>query len=250
ARMRWPRFTTIQLLLVAALCALLLGLATTSWRASNYAQVTAVTFSPSGKSLAARFLTGIVRVWQLDSGRPRLSVEFLAQESSYGTLNAQLSFVDDTKLLEIECEETDSPSTQAFLHTVDVITGKSERCFSFPATGYRGFYAAGVHTLAVFNGAPSTGACYSVRERRFIRELDGINLVPLYGVSITLDGGYLVVPDYVGTIYICDLSTGEIAPYPAVTGVFAAAVSSSGQRLAFLDSPGTALGRELHIADL
>jgi|GEM_PF-6801731 FOG: WD40 repeat len=249
ARMRWPRFTTIQLLLVAALCALLLGLATTSWRASNYAQVTAVTFSPCGKYLAARFLTGIVRVWELDSGRPRHSVEFLTRESSYGTLNG-LSFVDDTKLLEIECIETTSPSTQAIVHTVDVVTGKSERCFSFPATGYVGIYTAAADTLAVFNWPRSTVSCYSLRQGRFLRELNGLNLLPAFCSSLAPDGGRLVMPDQQGTIQICDLNTGEMAPYPSATGAFAAAVSSSGQRLAFLDSPGTALGRELHIADL
>src|SRR5262245_59553679 len=100
--MRLPRFTTLQLLLAAALVALVLGLFTASWRASVYQQINQIAFSPSGKFLAAKYSGGAVQVWRLDSGRPRLVAQAFGGPALLGYDASSIQFVTDERLLKLE----------------------------------------------------------------------------------------------------------------------------------------------------
>jgi len=57
--MRWPRFTTLQLLLVTALCALIFGLVTASWRSNPWGMYPS-TISQSRLVEALIITTGLV----------------------------------------------------------------------------------------------------------------------------------------------------------------------------------------------
>src|SRR5436190_512224 len=100
--MRVPRFTTLQLMLAAALVALVLGLFTSSWRVSAYHRIEQLAFSPSGTHLAAKYSGGAVQVWNLDGSRPRVVAQSRSGASlldfDFGTVH----FVTDDRLLKLE----------------------------------------------------------------------------------------------------------------------------------------------------
>jgi len=64
--MRIPRFTILQVLLVATLIALLLGLFTAMHREQPDDGMCLFSFSPDGNQLAVLHGNGTVRVWQLE----------------------------------------------------------------------------------------------------------------------------------------------------------------------------------------
>src|SRR6476659_2565685 len=100
--MRHFRFSMLQLLLAATLIALILGLVTSAWRATQYQAIEQVCFSPSGKLLAARCSGGGVAVWRLDNSGPKLvsrvSGKFGFLSFSFGSIH----FVTDDKVMVAE----------------------------------------------------------------------------------------------------------------------------------------------------
>lgn len=249
ARMRLPRFTTLQLLLAAALCALLLGLATATWRASCYTQITALCYSPSGTYLAARYATGTIRVWKTESGRPRLTAEIPLSNNRACDVGQAPCFVDDTTLLDLQCQRVSPPATfEAAVRTIDVPSGAAHSEFSITGNLVGGYAAAG-DTLAVVNRSSANIDCYSLRERRLLRQIN-ITRTPAYGLSLTPDGRQLVIPDQQGSIHVCDLTSGQTICSVAANGVGTAAISRDGRRLAHIGWPASTLGSHVRLFDL
>src|SRR4029453_15946607 len=100
--MRLPRFTILQLLLAAALIALVLGLFTSAWRVSTYQRIEQVDFSPSGELLAARYSGGAGPVWRLENGPPKLIAQAFGRVQLLGYDMGKIHFVTDDKLLKLE----------------------------------------------------------------------------------------------------------------------------------------------------
>src|SRR5436305_12213874 len=100
--MRHFRFSILQLLLAATLVALVLGLVTSAWRATQYQAIEQLCFSPSGNYLAARYSGGGMAVWRLDNGGPKLAARVAGK---FGLLNfcfGSIHFIADDTLLEAE----------------------------------------------------------------------------------------------------------------------------------------------------
>ena len=95
-----PRFTTLQLLLAAALCGLILGLATAAWRTAQYARITAIAFSPNGQRLAARYSGGGFQAWRIGQSSPRL-VARTRMEQLFSDDWGPVRFADDDTLVDI-----------------------------------------------------------------------------------------------------------------------------------------------------
>ncbi len=97
--MRHFRFSILQLLLAATLVALVLGLVTSAWRATQYQAIEQLCFSPSGKLLAARYSGGGVRVWRLDNSGPRLVARVPGKLALLSFSFGSIHFVADDRLL-------------------------------------------------------------------------------------------------------------------------------------------------------
>src|SRR4051794_5799855 len=120
-----PRFTIVQLFLAATLVALLLGLFTAADRLGPGNEIRQLLFSPNGNLVAARYQTGMVRVWRLDGEQARL----VAQEFGVRRLPPKhnewlmesMYFADDGWLIKIESHQM---SRRVALRRLDLSTGK------------------------------------------------------------------------------------------------------------------------------
>src|SRR4029450_6805607 len=101
--MRIPRFTILQLFLAATLIALLLGLFTSARREKPDDGVCHFAFSPDGNRLAVLFANGCVRVWQINSGRPRLVAQAFGERPRNMLEIEAMNFLDDQRILKVEC---------------------------------------------------------------------------------------------------------------------------------------------------
>src|SRR5262245_61494694 len=100
--MRHFRFSILQLLLAATLVALVLGLITSAWRATQYQAIEQVCLSPSGNYLAARYSGGGVAVWRVDQGAPRLAARASGRLELFSFDFGSIHFVTDDKLIKAE----------------------------------------------------------------------------------------------------------------------------------------------------
>ncbi len=235
--MRWPRFTTLQLLLVAALCALILGLATTSWRANDYAQVSALRYSPSGKRLAAHYMSGIVRVWNVEAGQPTRITDVHVRNPWAQLGLEQLSFIDDHTLLDVEFGQLSaSDKEDGAIRTTDLRTGRIDRPIKFDASHFLANYAAAGDAVALVTWPQGTIDCYSVRERRRTQRLR-VSAAPAGCMQMTPDGQKLVAFDQGSVILVLDLVTGSTVKKLIAGGVDLVSISPDGRRLATVPAP-------------
>src|SRR4029079_7142937 len=100
--MRHFRFSILQLLLASTLVALVLGLVTSAWRASQYQAIEQICFSPSGNALAARYSGGGVSVWRLDQGSPKLVARAPGKLGFLSFDFGSIHFIAEDKLLKSE----------------------------------------------------------------------------------------------------------------------------------------------------
>lgn len=225
---RIPRFTTLQLLLAAALCALLLGLATASWRATDFAQVTAVAFSSNGRYLAAGYESGAIQVWDISSGKlKRVSAITSCRSGTYWTEG--FSFLDESHLI---AARPNNALGIDILCCIDVRNGKvnpfAEKLFA-PA----GPFDAAGGTLAYLH--PKTGEvrCYSGKQSNL--QLNCEVARPAWNLAIARDGKSLVVLDQSGGAAVIDTKTGAEAYRVNCTHPL---VATLGNSLAYGDETG------------
>jgi hypothetical protein len=243
---RFPRFTTLQLLLAAAFCALALGLATASWRSSVVTQVTAVGFSPGGKYLAARYASGFILVWDVSTPRPR-RVASLASSSPWVYDNLALQFADGQTLVDVSRHSTGTQITGE-VRTLDVATGKLQRRFAYKGAAEGLLFAASGDTVALVDWPAGIVDCYSLREGRLINRLNAG--VPPWCLVLTPDGRTLIVPDANGSISMCDVASGNVINQEPAQGVMSAAISSDGGRLAFVGWQNVPPTLTVHVREL
>jgi WD40 repeat protein len=233
---RIPRFTSLQLFLATALCALVLGLFTAAWRASNYSQVTAVRFSPDGKYLAARYESGDIQVWDVGSRRPR-RVAAIASPSPW----AGLHFAGNETLVDVPCHSSRG-RILATVHTLHLPTGRLRSGFSCQTAADGLLYAAAGNTLLFVDWPTSTAHCYSLRDQKLVRSIPGLK--HWWGFSLSADGRNLVIPDGTDAVQVYDLATGRVLHREAAEASVPPAISYDGRRLAFVcwHTPGAVLG--------
>src|SRR5262245_188983 len=167
--MRFPRFTILQMLLAAALVALVLGLATSAWRTAKLAQITHLEFSPSGKHLAAKFSGGSIQVWDVSSPRPRLAANFPAQ----GFMNydvGPIRFVDDWELVDLQNRWSDT-TYEAIVRSMDLKTGRITPGKAIPFSAYVATFAATKRTIALPNWTGGSIELYDLPTGKFRRTI-------------------------------------------------------------------------------
>ena len=225
---RIPRFTTLQLLLAAALCALLLGLATGSWRASAYSQVTAVRFSPDGKYLAARYASSSIQVWDVSDARAR-RVAAITSSSPWAYDNSGLHFANNETLIDVPCR-WNGVLVQGEVRTLSLASGSLESRFACQTTAEGMLYAAAGDTFACMDWPSRSVHCYSLQDTRLVQRIPAA--MPGWGYSLTPNGRTLVMPDQTGAVTVFDVASGSVLHREPAQGLVAAALSSDGGRLA------------------
>lgn len=199
---RIPRFTTLQLLLAAALCALLLGLGTASWRATDFAQVTAVAFSPRGQYLAAQYESGAIRVWSMSKGRPsQISQVEGVRTGWYAT--GGICFADEHCL--VTARPRDSEDEYA-IYAIDVPSGKMQP-LQRAATDVEGTYEAAGGRVAVLHPTTGTIRVYDVASRNLLSECQIGTYA--WGLSMSDNGKSLVVLDQLGGATVFETETSH-----------------------------------------
>ncbi|MEX2173412.1 MAG: hypothetical protein WD872_03565 [Pirellulaceae bacterium] len=238
---RIPRFSTLQLLLAAALCALLLGLFTSAWRASDFAQVTAVRFSPDGKHLVARYQSGSVQVWNVES-RPRLSAR-LTGRGLYGYEAEGVHFAGDAELVDIDQRFGSGGQPLATVRTVDLRTSAVTSRFSFVATNYVGVYEAAGDTVAIADWSGAKIECYSLADRQLVCQIS--NVYPYLDTALTPDGRTLLWRDANASLMISDTASGQTVQTIPAVNVTAAAIDPAATRVAMVGGQLTRQGNAI-----
>lgn len=98
--MRLPRYTTLQLLMVATLIALILGLVTASRQSAGVIQRFRFTFSADGTRLVMQHEKGPAQVWKIDIDPPQLV------EQKHG--NRRLTQIEQTAVNHLDAHEISS----------------------------------------------------------------------------------------------------------------------------------------------
>jgi hypothetical protein len=203
--MRLPRFTILQMLLAAALVALILGLATSAWRTAKVAQITHLEYSPSGKYLAVKYSGGSIQVWDVSGARPRLTAQFTGS----GFLNFDIGpicFADDSTLVDLQ--NSYSGNTYAsMIRTMDLKSGRATMGPPIPFMSYAPSLAAGRQTVALPDW---TGGAVEFYDLRTGKLQNAIKLPgsPWY-LAMSDDEKYLAASDQNSGLCVVDLTTGK-----------------------------------------
>jgi WD40 repeat protein len=236
ALVRIPRFTTLQLLLGAALVALLLGLFTSSWRAGTPHRVVHICFSPNGKHLAALYSNGAVRVWRLHQGRARLVVEDFARIPPSRHFFDAMFFLEDERLVKLESTYPALEKTN--VRQIELSTGKVTDVMQIDADFVlQSYVAAAGARLYIPQWDTATIRCFDLNKRQLVRKFV-IGNEPVRTLNISSDGSTLAATDRVGTVRVVDTATGEILSKREDCKIGTAVLTADGSRLAvFRASP-------------
>src|SRR5262245_4637011 len=231
--MRLPRFTTLQLLLAAALVALVLGLFTSAWRVHVYQQIEQICFSPSGKLLAAKYVSGAVQVWRLDSSQLRLVGQAFSQNNLLGLEQSTIHFLADDKLLKVESDFGGTGmSTRVWqwdLNSGDVTSWMQiANCLAWP-------YAQGASTERLFiidqSSKTNEVQSYLLGSKRFERKWK-LPSQTATGMVLSADGKTLIVEAVDGQVHVIDVEADETQSHLKFSGHRPVAISGDGKWLA------------------
>jgi WD40 repeat protein len=230
-----PRFTTLQLLLAAALCGLILGLVTAAWRTAQYARITAIAFSPSGERLAARYSGGGFQAWKVGDSSPRLVAQ-TRMEQLFADNWGPVRFADDATLVDIRTVyNPGKPAVE--VRTIDLATSRIDRVMSLPHIAWSPPFSAGSGQLAVANWSTMAIECYDVKARRLVRTVPGLVNSP-YGLDVTPDGSKLAFFDQASALHVVDFESGQTIRTLPSSGASIAELARDGRLLALSDHAG------------
>jgi hypothetical protein len=233
--MRWPRFTILQLMLVAALVALLLGLFTSSWRVSAFHQIEQLAFSPRGTLLAAKYSGGAVQVWRVADGSPRLVAQALRRPQILIYDGSTIHFLSEDKLLRLEPRFAGAAiSTRLEELTISTRAVREVgRLDGFQA--YPGFQSAGGEHVAYIDWQNMGQiGCFDLRAQRLSWERNLGASASL--IALSADGRTLAAMDQNGTIHVLDANSGQTQQKFAAGGLDRVAISGDGKLLAIPQS--------------
>lgn len=205
------RFTISQLLLAATLIALVIGLFTAAKRLGPRDVVGQLCFSPNGKLIAARFQSGVVRVWQLDGDQPRLVARAFGDSplpSKHGEwLMEGIYFADDNRLLKVESHQL---KRQVVVQELDIRTGKLSEVLRLPIQFAQQWNVA-VSGEWLYVGDWGTGDvfCCNLKDRQIDRRLT-VSPDPVHALQVSVDGRILAAIDQEGMANIVDLTSDKV----------------------------------------
>lgn len=227
--MRIPRFTTLQLLLAAALVALVLGLFTSSWRVSAYHRIEHLAFSPSGTYLAAKYSGGAVQVWKLDGNRARVVAQSRSGASLLSFDFGTIHFVGDDRLLKVE---THFELGQLIVRELIVSTRQEREVTRLLLTQVPSMFQTvnEDHLFQLDPGNPGGIVSYSFRTQKPERRWKIGQAVTQ--LRLSADGRTLAATDENGLIHVID--TAADAPLAQISGggPRSMAISGDGRTLA------------------
>ena len=203
--MRLPRFTILQMLLAAALVALVLGLVTSAWRTKRLAQIMHLEFSPSGKYLAAKYSGGSIQVWDVSGARPRLTQHVPAQ-GLFSVDIGQIQFADDDTLIDLQNEWADTGFATT-IRSIDLKSGRIIPGQPIPYSAYAPSFSAAGKVLALPNAGTGAFELYdlpSVKLRRVIQATGN----PWF-VELSEDGRHLAAIDQNGSLSLFDVAADK-----------------------------------------
>jgi hypothetical protein len=242
--MRPFRFSILQLLLAATLVALVLGLVTSAWRATQYQAIEQLSFSPSGNYLAARYSGGGMSVWRLDSGAPRLVAQASGKLGLLSFHFGSIHFIADDKLLETETS-LGSGTGGIQIRALNPQTRQLTAGIRVNALNpWMGVQAATADRLLISDWSSNSVSSYSLETGCLERKWP-LPSPPLGYMAIAASGKTLAVCDQGGQVSVIDIKSDQ-APIP-VAGFWPVAVSSDGRLVAAgsVQKPGM-----VHLYDL
>ena len=203
--MRLPRFTILQMLLAAALVALVLGLATSAWRTRRLAQIMHLEFSPSGKYLAAKYSGGSIQVWDLSGARPRLTAH-LPADGFFMADVGHVQFADDATLIDLQ-NGWEGAGFVTQVRSLDLNTGRLSQGQSIPYSAYAPSFAVAGTSLAIPNAGTGAIELYDLPSctMRSVIKSPG---TPWF-VAMSDDAKHLAATDQNGGMYLYDVATGK-----------------------------------------
>lgn len=241
------RFSILQLLLVATLVALVLGLVTSAWRASNYQSIEQVCFSPGGQYLAARYSGGAVEVWRLDASRPRLTARAFGRQGLFDVQFSSIHFVADDKLLKIDSQMF--PTGGVKVRQLDLNTRQiSDAIEIHPSSALDYAHAATSERLVLADWNTSSVAIYRLKTGRLERKWV-LPTPPMWHVAISANGKRLAVCGQNGQIHVIDAE--DDGPPVEINGIAPLALSGDGRFIATSspDQVATVYVRDLTAGD-
>jgi hypothetical protein len=226
--MRIPRFTMLQLLLAAALVALVLGLFTSSWRASAYQYIECVRFSPSGKYLAAKYGGGAVQVWRVDQGPPRRAA--LAFNRAFlGYDQSSIHFASDDRLLKLDLV-SDPQGMATRVSALDLRSGETRELLRVPGYSYyESSLSHGGDRLAITDWNTGNLVIYNLSTGRPERTIAMQG--SFWATAMSTDGRMLAMCDQASTVQVLDVESGQVGKLP-LAGQMAVAISPDGNWVA------------------
>src|SRR5262245_16775193 len=224
--MRHFRFSILQLLLASTLVALVLGLVTSAWRATQYQAIEQVCFSPNGNYLAARYSGGGVGVWRVDQGGPKLVSRV---PGKFGFLNfsfGSIHFVADDRLLVAETP-LGSAGGGIQVRTLNLQTGQLTRPIQVNApTPWMGAQAATADRLLLADWSSNSVASYRL-ETGALEQKWPLPSPPLGYVAISANGKTMAACDQGGQVTVIDIDSNRASIQ--MPGYWPVALSSDGR---------------------
>ena len=195
-----PRFNIGQLLLLTALAALIIALATSVYtRARSIIRPEAIDYSPAGAS-AARFTDGTVYVWN-NEGERIGSLDTREKWISFSFSKQQLHLLSESRVL-----ATDGAGQ---LQIWDVESGKPTRPFGPVNYGDNACSVSGdgkVAATSMLGAAQPKLELWNLESGKRSKSLPAI---PQAGMALSTDGKRLATLSHTGRVEIWDLETEE-----------------------------------------
>src|SRR5262245_58860189 len=242
--MRHFRFSILQLLLASTLVALVLGLVTSAWRATQYQAIEQVCFSPNSNYLAARYSGGGVAVWRLDQGGPKLVARVPGKFDFLSFSFGSIHFITDDKLLVAETP-FGSAGGEIQARTLNLQTGQLANPIQVNAlTPWMGVQAATADRLLIADWSSNSVASYRL-ETGQLEQKWPLPSPPLGFIAISASGKTLAACDQAGQVSVININADQ-APIQ-VPGYWPVALSGDGRLVATgsVQKPG-----QVHLYDV
>lgn len=207
------RYNIGQLMLLTAAAALIVALLTTVFaRVRGMFRPEAVSFSPDGSAVAARFTDGTVMIWN-DAGR---------RVARFDTREGWLHFLQPTAMQLVDDDRLAAANPRGQFEIWEASSGRRSRAFGAPALSpfwdSSCISADGTTGAAILVSAKGGVEIWDLQTGASIRKMPPAVGAPAH-IALSRDGRRLATVSHQGNVSVWDIASGQMIAGPQPLGI-------------------------------
>jgi WD40 repeat protein len=184
-----------------------MGLATASWRAARFTQVSAVQFSPNGTYLAVQYESGAVQIWDVRGSRFRLAHRIVGDNPEYPS-SGTLHFANENTLIDARYQ-ADGRARRAIVRSIELPRGEVRSVVEVQGDDHLRILRSAGDTIVLVDWSENAAKFYSVRQQKIVRQYKLASRDR--GVALSPDGWTLATWNRKGQPVRISIESGDAA---------------------------------------